>query len=749
MRTRFKIFILIFIIVDLLVILGGLYWWFYMRETRPFVIEQALPADTVVYLEIKDVSQLKEDYKKTAYFKIWNDPAMQTFTAPIMKNAKGFSPEKIVALLSQIPQAKGKDPQPGTQFAQVAGVVGKYMPEVLKKQAVLAVAGIKATPPRGTLILAYDYADAEVQQKNFEEEMKGVLTGFTIEETQTIKGVKIQRVKGVGGLLIGKSVFGTIVVYTFGFDTRVLEEMIERYKSETPTGGLSDSIHYKIARAKVSSDYGSLMFLNVETLMSAVKPLMAMIPGGQNSFDQMNSYKGVLATTTITPEGMFKEEVYLVMPVADRPEYMRNPGVLEYKTMPLTSPSTKTYVAGRSGSMVGMYDFVMKQAYKSDPMSQQTVSNLEAIFAARGINLRDDFFATLGEESAFIIDWPDDQVKPAVFLAQQTADAGKLRVTIGKFMGMLQEFAGDGLIIQSTTNASGFLTYQIPVGGDFAVISPTITVTDEYLFVADSAESLEVARARSLTTGETLSQVDAYNLALSKVPKGGYSSGYVDSKALFTRIYEMVRTYVALMAMLAPPDATGSVDLKKVPETKVIADHLSNSISTDISDQEGIYTVTVSSLGNQFYLIGGFVAGAAIMPHYQKLKQINPLSNKKPLPGREPSENTPQGVPPDSLEQKAPAAPAPEPVPVEPIETMPIPVSALIVDSILLDPATGEATVTINKKIIVDTGEVFEFTYQEKLYQLKVLEAKSDSVTIQETRSGTKMIVPFVPKRID
>ncbi|MDZ4742820.1 MAG: DUF3352 domain-containing protein [Verrucomicrobiota bacterium] len=855
---------------------GGVYWWFFLRSSKPMILVNTLPADTVLYLELKDVSKLKEDFKKTAYYKIWNDPGVQAFVGPMMKTSDGVIPNKVLDSIR-----KAQTPLPGAaggpqmdQVSRMVELLGKYLPDVIQKQAIFAIPELKISPPQMTLILAYDYMNASGKQKEFETALKTELKGFSLGEEKKVKGTKIITVKNAQNMVIAKATFGTMVVYSVGSDTKILEEMIERHTSGKADGSLSESENFKFAMGKVSKDYASLAFVNIESIVNIAKPFLGLMPSGKSTLEQVQAYKGIIATTSIRTDGMLQEESYYIMPQAQRPEYMRTPGVLDYKTLPLTSPATQLYLAGRSGSMVGMYDFMMKQAYKGDPMSQQTVSNLESMFASRGINLRDDFFGAFGDESAFIVDWPGDQASPRIFLAQQTKDAGKLRGTVDKLVGMLQEFGGKELAVQTSTNATGMVVYSIPIGGTFALLSPTISVSDQYLVVANSTEALDLAVSRTKSTGDTIEKLPAYSEALAKVPKGGYTMGYVNSKDLFTRIYEMIRTYAALAGAFIPPDQESGLNLKKIPETKAIAQYLSNSISTEVADPQGIYGVKISSLGNQAYGIVVIFAAGAIIPNLDKIKEMNPLSSSKPMPkksavtpgtaaapagdvsglkrsdmrtravsfvndikmieaaaeqnaienGLAPGQTvsfsqlvqakyfkdgsmiargqSAVGLPPeltfdkvytdidptrrlyipmeyrnlfapsitadDRVWQGASLTPAEAPqasapgasvIPAPSGSTIPvtqnapsapeesfIPASAFMVDSILLDPANNEATVTMNKKIIVDKGEEFDFNYQGKDYRLRVIDVQETSVTIEDTVTKKSVKVIYTPK---
>ncbi len=741
MQNKRTLFLIIFILFDLLVILGGLYWWFFLRAGQPFAVRDILPADTVLYLELKDVAKLKEDFKKTAYSKIWNDPGVKEFIDPMMKKSDGIVPGKLLNSLDSVPAAKPGMPQVPRveEISKTIELMTRHLPVVLQKEAVIALAEVKISPPKLTVILAYDYDKAAGSQKEFETALKGLFKGFQPAADKKIKGVKIESAKSPQGILVAKALFGTTAVYSISTDTKILEDMIERRKSGKKEGSLGESARFKQALGRVAGDYASLVYINLEVIVEMAKPFMGLMPSGKSTLEQIQPYKAVLATTTILPDGMLKEQMYTIMPAAERPEYMKNPGVLEFKTMPLTSEASKVYLANRSGSMVGMYDFMMKQAYKGDPMGQQTVQNLESMFAARGINLRDDFFAALGDESAFIVDWAPGQIAPGMFLAQQVSDAGKLRATVDKLTVMLQEFGGKELVITTTMNSAGLVTYSIPIGGTFAILSPTISVTDDYLFVANSVEALETALTRSQTPGQTLQALPAYTQALKQLPPGGYSVGYLDSKELFSRVYEMIRTYAMLAGMFSPADPESGLDLKKIPPTASFANYLSSSVSTEIADEGGLYSEKISSLGNQVYGLVAIVAAGVVLPNLDKIKANNPLSNKKPMPGTQPLSPPAANIPPENAQPAVAAQKSPQAFPVAP--------ELIKIDSILFDPATGEGTVTMNKTIVVDKGEEFDFPHGGDLLRLKVTDLSPESVTIQDTATGSSLQVPYTPKQ--
>ncbi|MDL5053091.1 hypothetical protein QQ056_05945 [Oscillatoria laete-virens NRMC-F 0139] len=84
---------------------------------------------------------------------------------------------------------------------------------------------------------------------------------------------------------------------------------------------------------------------------------------------------------------------------------------------------------------------------------------------------------------------------------------------------------------------------------------------------------------------------------------------------------------------------------------------------------------------------------------------------------------------------------------VPPPAKFPVPMESFRVDSILFDPATGEGTVTLNKTIVVDKGEEFDFPHGGDSLRLKVTDLSPESVTIQDAATGSSLQVPYTPKQ--
>jgi hypothetical protein len=97
-----------------------------------------------------------------------------------------------------------------------------------------------------------------------------------------------------------------------------------------------------------------------------------------------------------------------------------------------------------------------------------------------------------------------------------------------------------------------------------------------------------MSRALSLQPGApTLESSDAFKPALAAYKQDGQAFGYLDSKGLFERIYNLLRP-IAIFAGGMSPDVSKLIDVQKLPETETISKHLSPVLYTNKQTADGI-----------------------------------------------------------------------------------------------------------------------------------------------------------------
>lgn len=165
-----------------------------------------------------------------------------------------------------------------------------------------------------------------------------------------------------------------------------------------------------------------------------------------------------------------------------------------------------------------------------------------------------------------------------------------------------------------TTFAPGATTSEIRGARVFGLpslkvqlIDPAIAVADEHLFLSLTTPALE----RVLTQGAsstTLAGTSAFAPALTAWNEDAAVFGYIDTRAVFERVYNAMRPVVIFGAAMMPGVAQ-AVDIEKLPETDTISKHLGPIVYTQKAEDDGWMIRSSGPL--TLYEACGFLAAGA------------------------------------------------------------------------------------------------------------------------------------------
>jgi hypothetical protein len=233
--------------------------------------------------------------------------------------------------------------------------------------------------------------------------------------------------------------------------------------------------------------------------------------------------------------------------------------------MAFTTPGTSIF-----------FDSVMDlQTVSTDAYYQSLPPEVQTFLTSAKIDLK-TLPQTLGTDIGFLLDWPASALVPNALVAIEIKDRAQAR-------SLIQSVLGAFGLPAAPVEENGASVYRFP---GTQLVEPSLAVTDK--FFLGSLTSAEMGRALSLKPGApTLESAEVFKSVQADYRKAGIAFGFVDAKAVFERVYNMVRP-MAVIAGSMSPQVTGVVDVQKLPETEVISSRLGPIVYSSERVSDGI-----------------------------------------------------------------------------------------------------------------------------------------------------------------
>ena len=112
---------------------------------------------------------------------------------------------------------------------------------------------------------------------------------------------------------------------------------------------------------------------------------------------------------------------------------------------------------------------------------------------------------------------------------------------------------------------------------------------------------------------------DAYKAASALVAKPNAAFAYLDTRPFFERAYGALKPLAMLGSAFLFPHVSDYVDLAKLPQAETISRHLSPTIFSEASDDQGLLLESVGPFTfMQAAIVGPGAIGAIAAPYYFK-----------------------------------------------------------------------------------------------------------------------------------
>lgn len=502
-------------IVILVAVIAAAVWFLFLRGGDAGAA-RLVPEETVLFLEVPDMQRSADRWPKTALAQIGADPAVADFLAlPIERITSGGAAE-AKAILDKL--------NPKSLFLAVISVRQGGGNVVLGFQ----FQGGKA---------AYDEAIARL----FREMGKNIPNSSTA--TSDYNG------DAVTTFTAGRPVSFSAAHGQWGFlsnNEAALQQALDLAAGRGNAATLADSADFKKVLGHLSTKPDFVWYAQPKSFVDMMAEFAQMQDpeATPERFAEMQKIKALGGTLEFDGANQ-KELAYILYPGAPKV------GPINHSPMQFTTPETSVF-----------FDSAMDtQTIASDSYAQSLPPEARDFFTSAGIDLK-KAPEIIGTDFALMLSWPTSALMPNVLAALEIKDRTAAQNIVQSALTALGQN-----VPSSESHGAAVFKFQ-----GAQLVEPTLAVTDKFVLAA--LTSAEMERALALQSGApTLESSPSFKPALATYGKSGMAFGFVDLKALFERVYNMLRP-MAVIAGSMSPQVSQFVDVKKMPETDAISSHL-------------------------------------------------------------------------------------------------------------------------------------------------------------------------------
>jgi hypothetical protein len=535
---------------------------------RPVVLGDSVspglvPGDAVAFVQIPDLQRTRERWGHTALYQIVHEPEVQAFLA------------------------KPKSKLPQDQHLQDDW--DKFH-KIDPKEGFLAVTAVTDKLPK--FVAGFDYKGAKNDAADLANEWKEKLKS-------AYPSGKSDIVQYDSGEIETFQFEGNTVATTFrnhwffvADDVDLLKATLDRLAGKGSGPVLRDDADYKSSVAKLPAESDGVLFIQPKTLVDRFVTLIAISDPAIDT-KQLDEWKKVQAVSAgVKLDGeKIRDAVFIKEPIAaGAPAMARN-------SFAFTTPDTLLYFA----TLLHL-DTAPRLP---DPALDNTgvlaaIQLLVQSVQSKGLTY-DDFKSTFGPEFGLVVDWPGGVIQPSPLFALDVRDAAKA----GKFVDALTD-GSSGLSAWGKQVIDGVPYYALPQeSAGLIAVNPVVAITDKALLFGLSLDSVQQAVQNGKSATPKIDKSAGFQASSALVGKPAGAFGYIDSKALFEKVYGVASSTLKVMAVFNP-HASDYADLSKLPSTEAISKHLSPIVYSQSTDADG---VLVESVGPVTFNEAAFAVG--------------------------------------------------------------------------------------------------------------------------------------------
>jgi len=594
-------------------------------------LEQVLPEDTLALISLTDLQASAGRFQETAMGRIWGEPEVQEFFAPIIEKIR-----------TQLGQARAGGAQGGPQ-ALAAGLL-----DVVPGQ--IAIAALPPQPGQqppvpGVVVLVEAHEGIEQIQAILSLGV-GVLqtkAGLAPGAPFTHQGVEVN-VLANPMVSVCHAIDGQRLIVTTA--PAAMKQVLDGLRTPSAASLAKGPVLATLSK-KLGATREGVLLINVEGLLKHYEPLlMAMAPPQALQVIDALGVKEIRSLAIgMAFDGLGVREVVCIR----APEERR--GITALLDMPvgpkellkkvpadaIFCSATKLDFATQYSTLMGLIRDVQPDAY------DEVMTQLGAVEQQLGFSIKDDVVDALGDEAVLYYRFPTE-----LAILAKTAKSDALRKVLD--IGLTAAAAAspprwrreqDGVEALSVEVLS-FMDHEIhyaPIQADATVLWPAYTIVNDVCVVALAPQTVKSVIARLESTGGgSIVHVAKYKEATGKVSPEHVSIEFVDATAALEAVYS-----VGSIAFQWGSDTRNmrkmrqdtGVDWGKLPSKEAIARHLFPWISCYTVDADGFWIESYApTFGGSSFASAGLMSGMllpAITRARSRAQQAASTSNMKQI----------------------------------------------------------------------------------------------------------------------
>ena len=495
-----------------------------------------VPADTVFFASLTDLPRSVIRWQGTSLAKIGSEPEV-----------KAFLEKPLSQLLSK----------PGS------GETGNLLAGLKPGRLFLAVTGI--TTHSADALVGFQYWGS---RKDFDVAVARMRRELPPGELST---------ENHDGDEIVSSQHGEFALFTgthgtWGFvstNRDLIKSALDRVRGKQTTPPLTENPQFQAVSKRMLAAPDFLFFLEpqkaIDVLLETGKSL-----GAESIPEQVNELRSTEAVGgSLKLDGeLQRDEVFLLRKSA------KSADMLTHKTVRFSTSETVVFI-NFLARFNGLPALLEKALAGSAPK--------EAV-----VELADLASSAFGPECGIVLNWGGGQMAPSGMLAVEVRDHAKAAETLQKLTTLFPE--------TRISEVDGIKLTSIPSVSN-PIISPTLTLTDQFLILGVDPASVSKA---AHSEGTSLTTLPAFVPALTAYQSSNEVFAFIDTRSLFERAYNTLRPVILFSAQVMP-GAASMIDTGKLPQTETVSRHLPPVILSQQRLEDGVLIessgpVTVSQL---------------------------------------------------------------------------------------------------------------------------------------------------------
>lgn len=510
--------------------------WYFLMPRGASEGAQLVPADSVLYFTLPDVQRTLNRWPKTALARIAAEPGVAEFFQKPMSQLGAGGGLEALDLLFRV--------KPGRLFLAVSAV---------QESGAHVLLGFQFFGGRKDVDDAMERLYREIGKR-----LPGAATATAAYQGDAVTTFP------AGQPLLFSAAHGSWAF--IANNEAVLRQALDRAAGRSDAPSLASSAEFRAVGGHLSKDPDFLWHAKVQPIVDLLEEAGKKqdAPANARQFGELKKIRALGGTLLLDGENQ-KEVTFILSPDAPKVPPLTRTG------MALTTPETSAFFT----SSMDLSALATDEYYQSLP------PEAHAFLAGAHIDLK-QLPEIFGTDFSLVLKWPAGAMIPTALAAVDVKDRARAEALVQSLLAAIG-------LPATPSSSNGATVFPLPPP-PIQLVDPKIAVSDKYLLA--SLTSAEIDRALTAQPGApTLQGTEVFKPALASYEGAGQAFGFVNTKATFESIYNLVRPVVVLSSMVTP---NPYIDAQKMPDTETISKHLSPILYTSRQSADG---VTVESSG--------------------------------------------------------------------------------------------------------------------------------------------------------